>query len=79
MEAVALTDLEGGELGYVITATKPGDAVIVQRNTAAEALQLVQARRAAGYVNVEVSHHGARLTDAQLAEIAAKEQPPQRG
>ena len=64
---------------YLITASKPGDAVIVRRNTAGEALELVEARRAAGYVNVEVSHHGAVLTVAQLAELAAKEEPAHRG
>ena len=61
-------------MAYIITASKPGDAAIVQRNTASEALQVVGARRAAGYTKVEVSHHNATLTDTQLVELAAKEE-----
>ena len=63
----------GASLPYVITAARPGFAAIIQRDTASEAFDVAQARRAEGFTNVEVSRDGTNVSDAELADLARRE------
>ena len=58
---------------YLITASKPGFAAIVRRSTSSEAMELVRRRHAEGYVQIEITHRGTTLSEAELADLASRE------